>query len=202
MPAKRTREPRACLLCGAAFAALPCKIKLGQAKFCSQACSWAAQHRNRPEAIWERGERTPSGCLEWTGSRHTAGYGYISLGSKPVLVHRVAWELTNGAIPDGLFICHHCDNPPCYEPAHLFLGDSLANGQDMAQKGRTKLQKHPELAPRGEQHPLTTLTDEQVREIRRLRAEGMILKDLGARFGVHLSTIHLIVKGKHWGHVI
>lgn len=78
-------------------------------------------------------------CLEWQGHRRTKGHGQIRVagrGSKCESPHRVAYELWVGPIPEGMFVCHRCDNPPCCNPAHLFLGTALDNNLDMIQKGR------------------------------------------------------------------
>ena len=85
--------------------------------------------------------RKPSGCLEW---RTAGGYGSITVGDKKFSTHRLAWEFAHGPIPDGMHVCHHCDNPPCCETApsdaypegHLFLGTRFDNMRDMVAKGR------------------------------------------------------------------
>jgi hypothetical protein len=79
---------------------------------------------------------TVNGCIEWTGTRMRQGYGKIGIGTKVFLTHRIAWELANGPIPDGLLVCHACDNPPCCNVDHLFLGTVADNNADRDQKGR------------------------------------------------------------------
>lgn len=77
-------------------------------------------------------------CWPWTGCRMRSGYGQHSANGCRVLAHRRAWELTNGPIPAGKYVCHHCDNPSCCNPAHLFLGTQTDNMRDAAGKGRCK----------------------------------------------------------------
>jgi hypothetical protein len=92
---------------------------------------------------------TDKPCLVWTGSR-TGGYGMVGRGT---LLHRLVWEAANGPIPDGLLACHRCDNPPCYQLSHLFLGTVSDNARDSVSKGRWG------------NHQYFKLTSEQVREI-------------------------------------
>lgn len=144
-----------------------------------------------------RHAQEPGACWPWLGStRH--GYGNIGVGSRVdgsrrvVSAHRVAWELTHGPIPDGLWVLHRCDNPSCVRPTHLFLGTPQDNVDDMLAKGR-----HRALA--GEQHKSAKLTTSQVNEIRarysREKANG---KELAAEFGVSNVMIYRIVNQKSW----
>jgi len=87
-----------------------------------------------------------NGCWVWTASRHRFGYGLLVKEQSTTkkrgrhrTAHRLSWELHNGAIPKGLSVLHHCDNPPCVNPAHLFLGTQADNNRDMFAKGRNKI---------------------------------------------------------------
>ena len=77
------------------------------------------------------------GCIEWTGAANQYGYGRRQWKGRVVYVHRLAYEQAHGPIPPGLFVLHRCDNPPCYNPDHLFLGTQRDNLQDMSRKGRS-----------------------------------------------------------------
>jgi len=75
-------------------------------------------------------------CIEFVGAKNPQGYGCLGFNNKSYQAHRLAWELTNGPIPEGFVVCHRCDNPPCINPAHLFLGTQRENIIDMYAKGR------------------------------------------------------------------
>lgn len=81
------------------------------------------------------------GCWVWLGTRHGKGYGHVKSGGVVRKAHRVSWEMVHGPIPDGLLVCHRCDNPPCVRPDHLFLGTARDNTQDSISKGRTRRQR-------------------------------------------------------------
>ena len=138
-------------------------------------------------------------CWPWIGGSRTEwGYGLIrwrngsGRDKRPLLrAHRVAWELTNGPVPDGLFVCHHCDNPPCCNPAHHFLGTTQDNTADKVAKGRS-----PSLS--GEAHPQAKLTAADVVAIRQLAGDGASPLEIAERFGVARVTIYGIVHRRSW----
>lgn len=84
---------------------------------------------------------TDTGCWEYTGALDSKGYGAIGTGGRGVSdrTHRVSWRLHRGPIPPGMFVCHSCDNPPCCNPDHLFLGTIQDNNADREQKGRNRI---------------------------------------------------------------
>jgi hypothetical protein len=90
------------------------------------------------ERFWSK-VRKGDGCWEWVGSQDRQGYGEFVVSMGPRVrsrAHRVAWELTNGPIPDGLNACHRCDNPVCVRPDHIFIGTQRDNVRDAMAKGR------------------------------------------------------------------
>lgn len=145
----------------------------------------------------------PDGCWLWTGSISKAGYGVIGANGKGIYTHRFIYEHFKGTIPDGMFVCHTCDNPACCNPAHLWLGTHKENMRDMARKERAVYQRHPEKAPRGEQvTQFVKLTAQDVREIRRRNALGGVsYLDLAQQYGVDRTNIGCIVRRVSWKHI-
>ena len=111
------------------------------------------------------------GCWNWIAHKNPAGYGRITVNRKDYTAHRMSWILHKGAIPGGLFVCHHCDNPACCNPNHLFIGTNRDNRRDSVKKGRQHKPKYSDLyvatgkLQRGEDNPAAVLTEEKVREI-------------------------------------
>ena len=128
-----------------------------------------------------------NGCWEYTGFRNKQGYGRV----ENVLAHRVVYEALRGSA-NGLVVCHSCDNPPCCNPAHLFLGTRSDNSADKVAKGRV---------PRGSQLPQSKITETDVVEIRRRVAAGEPMRVVGAAFGIAQPTVSEIWNRKKWRHV-
>lgn len=127
------------------------------------------------------------------------GYGNFYVNSRPTGAHRVAYELAKGAIPPGMHVCHSCDNPPCVNPAHLWLGSARQNMQDCASKGRLPARNPLRQGARSTQ---AKLTDADIRVIRHdYRTRGLAQTAIAARFGVCQTRISSIVRGKSWAHV-
>ncbi len=150
------------------------------------------------ERFWQHVQKTDT-CWLWTAGKNHKGYGVIyHVDGKTRTAHRVSWELHLGPIPDGLLVCHHCDNPPCVRPDHLFLGTEKDNSQDAVSKGR----KGAPVLARGERHWNAKLTDTVVLEMRALYASGQYsMTELGAKFGVHKVTARNAIRGLKWTHV-
>ena len=157
------------------------------------------------ERLWARVDKAPGlgpegDCWEWRGYVHKQnGYGYLGRGAAGegmVSTNRAAWEVTNGDIPDGLWVLHTCDNRLCCNPDHLWLGTPKENTQDMIVKGRRR--KASQVA-RGEDVTLSKLTEEMVRA---MRAEPpMTFKELGAKYGVSPGTANKVILRQTWTHI-
>ena len=145
--------------------------------------------------FWEKvDKRGQNDCWEWQAGRTAAGYGVIGAARRDqiLLAHRISWELHYSPIPDGLHVLHHCDNPPCVNPHHLFLGTAADNAADRLGKGRQA---------RGEQAGNAKLTQEQVMNIRREFCQGSLVIELAQKYNISLSTIRDIRDRRTWTHL-
>lgn len=161
-------------------------------------------------------------CWNWTGRRNVKNYGMICHDGKDTRAHRVSYVIHNGPIPDGLFVCHRCDNPSCVNPTHLFLGNALANNRDSIQKGRSnhsglvKLtsERAKEIAGycisraatgaqhnAGEKHWHVKLTEAQAEEIIRELHLGKSPVALSGKYPVSRQQIFKISRRMRWKHL-
>lgn len=201
MPRQYTpRVARACKHCHGTFFVSPSVLRSrpGNGSYCSKACRYAAAHGARlparadPRSVvvrfWER-VRKSAGCWLWIGQR-AGDYGEMRVGERRERAHRISWQLAYGPIPDGLFVCHTCDNRRCVRPDHLFLGTPADNSRDMSYKGR---------AAHGERNPSAKLRAAEVVLIReKFALGGHTLASLGREFGVTPVAIRHIVHGRNW----
>lgn len=192
---------RVCPICGSAFRVDPSQIKYGRGIYCSVTCQGAGRRSGAEGRFWSRVDRSggPSACWPFMGCRDSQGYGKLVIAGTGWLAHRYASTLADGPIPEGIQVLHHCDNPPCCNPAHHFRGSNNDNVADREAKGRTST------SPRnvGSKHPLSKLTEVQVREMRERYQPGYGgYTRLAREYGVSPKTVGQIVKGKRWVHVM
>lgn len=159
------------------------------------------------DRFWDKVEMGGSDdCWEWKGARHpTQGYGFIYAGrlyqrnKHWVKAHRLSWEIAHRRqVPEGRCILHHCDNPPCVNPVHLYLGSRADNANDRAERKRGK-----EHRQRGEDNDNAKLTEKDVRsiieELRRLprRSQWTIARE----FGIGQAQVSRIMRRENWSHL-
>lgn len=135
-------------------------------------------------------------CWEWQGARTEKGYGRLSINNRDKRAHRVAWELTYGPIPQGLLVCHHCDNPSCINPNHLFIGTHQDNINDAIKKGFPNGWSSG--GQSGEKHPQAKLNIITVKKMRELHKKGMTERKLAKMFHIGRTQAHRVVARIHW----
>lgn len=160
--------------------------------FCSRSCSSKSRAQDGRRAITSRVEvGDKSHCWIWLGHKNNKGYGYVSVGGKLDVAHRHAWRAFCGGIPNGMHVLHHCDNPPCCNPDHLFLGTNADNVRDRIAKGRSA-------DVRGAKNGRAKLTEDDVRAIRMdSKSHGRVARE----YGVRPYTVQMIRQRKTWAHV-
>lgn len=147
--------------------------------------------------LWAKIQKAgPDDCWLWLAHRNPGGYGTIGSGGKHgtmLLAHRVAYEEAVGQIPPGLHVLHRCDNPPCCNPAHLWVGTDADNVADMQAKGRKRWKPSP-----GSKNGLAKLTEQQVLEIRAAPGPEVAI---AARYKIAKSNVSFIRLRKTWKHI-
>ncbi len=198
----RSSEPRNCAHCGRLFLATLKALRMGQGRFCTVRCAVRGTPRtSRPllDRFLDLADQSggPLACWPWKGSRNPQGYG--RMGDVPpkrtgAAAHRVAYRLFVEPIPEGLFVLHHCDNPWCVNPRHLFLGTQQQNVDDCRTKGRAHY-------ARGEKIALAKLTGSAIPMVRLAHAVGRLPREIAAHFGICESQVRNIVHGRAWKHI-
>lgn len=196
-------QTKLCQVCGAPYGRKWGLPQFLASKVCSRGCAVRLGHPNRKwptqeERFWAKVDKTPGHgpngeCWVWTAYRDGFGYGIFrpQRGLQNTAAHRASYEMNIGPI-DGHDVLHHCDNPSCIRPDHLFLGNDALNTADKVSKGRQRG------AP-GETNANAVLTEGKVRAIRRdTRSSRRVAED----YGVHASAIKSIRSGRTWRHVV
>jgi len=147
-------------------------------------------------------------CWLWTGALDERGRGRVWRNGSICIHHRAIWSILVGPIPKGALLCHHCDNPTCANPDHLYIGNSKTNVDDMMRRGRHWTARDPERAKavaagngsqnnwvKGERNPKAKLRQDQAIEIAN-SSDGN--RALAERYGVHITSIQRIRRGAAW----
>jgi hypothetical protein len=199
------------------------KYFYGRAK--SRCCTVKCRRKDRvpirplSERFWSKVRKTET-CWIWTGYCNPSGYGEIQRGRRgegAERASRISWEIHFGSIPEEMCVLHRCDNPPCVNPEHLFLGTRADNNHDMINKGRRNIplsslrrgdnhphRLHPENVARGEQTYHAKLTADNVRYIRNILSGPYIFgqsAQLSRTFNVSKSVITAVMKRHTWKHI-
>lgn len=146
--------------------------------------------QERRDKFWAKvGKLGAEDCWEWSGRLTALGYGNFQAGGFLFRAHRLAWMLTNGPIPADIHVCHSCDNPPCCNPAHLWLGTNAENFADRDRKERM---------PHGTRCHTNKITPEQAKEIILSDEKDVVL---AKRYGLHPTHIGRMKKRERWTHL-
>jgi hypothetical protein len=158
----------------------------GKPMFCIRGHMMHRVGRTKPieERFWSFVDKgSDDECWNWKGAKKDGGYGVIGLGKRLIRAPRLSYAMEYGEIPEGKFVCHHCDNPSCVNPRHLFLGTNQDNMNDMCDKGNSRKK----------------LTLDDAKRIKQLIFENKYSQvEIANMFNVSNSAICLIAKGKNW----
>lgn len=164
-------------------------------RYCSQACTGKAAtalNESRRPTVRQKFEANfdkTDGCWNWKGTIEGYGYGVLDHNFKRYRGHVLALEFDGRPVPKGMVACHHCDNPRCVRPSHLYVGTVQDNANDAVARDRIS---------KGSAHPIAKLTEDDVRA---MRALDLPFAEIARRFGVSRPTAARAIKGVTWGHV-
>ncbi len=190
------KQQSICLNCNKEFFFFP---SMRPGTFCDKKCEII--YRKNPQTRLETSKnyffshviKNKNKCWEWTGPLRK-GYGAMAYFRRSIGAHKFSWLISNGNIPEGLFVLHKCDTPTCTNPSHLWLGTPKENMEDMIQKKRDKKLKGTEIKN-------SKLTEDKVQEIKRMLREEKTPQEIVNHFNISLSSIYDIKDGRTWKHV-
>lgn len=134
-------------------------------------------------------------CWEWVGHKNKQGYGSLTVYNETYRATHISYINFKGPIPEGMIICHSCDNPSCVNPEHLWAGTYKDNSQDRDVKKRNQ-------DTRGEKNPLSRLKEEDILEIRRMSKNGWLGTEIAHFYQMHPNHIRDIILKKSWKHIL
>jgi hypothetical protein len=132
-------------------------------------------------------------CLIFIGSRNYKGYGRMHNRNEQFM-HRFSWFIHNGPIPKGMHVLHHCDNPPCCNPKHLWIGTNKDNSDDKFRKNRFRIVS-------GENHPSSKISEEQAQKVAAMITDGKTSHEISLELGIARHNIYGIKSKKIWKHL-
>ncbi len=186
--------PKECTQCSKQFLTSKSIINWTGAKFCSLSCSISNRNSKLvvcPQKLfWSNVDKLKEDeCWIYKKCISTHGYARMQIKGKFIFAHRFSYELHHGKIPEGMFVCHKCDNPPCVNPGHFFLGGNMENSLDKVSKNRQS---------KGESHGMHVLNESDVIQIKKMLKQGMTGYQIAKIFDVHHQTIYSIKSGCNW----
>lgn len=193
---------RNCLFCNILFSRKYSLEKFKNMRFCSHSCWTTFRNLNKPKIIKNPHNifieniifpENKNECWIYKIKGHW-NYGSVNFNCKNILAHRFSYEKYIGLIPEGMFVCHKCDNPSCVNPEHLFLGNADINNKDRVKKGRSN-------SARGSKCGSSKLKEEDVLEIRRMCEIKIPHKIIGEKYKIHPEHVGLIKRRKRWAHL-
>jgi hypothetical protein len=165
------------------------------AKYCSMRCLGMSNHVDINMRFWSKVNRRDSKeCWNWKATLNKYDYGQIKYSGKLILSHRLVWILIHGEIPENMCVLHHCDNPSCCNPSHLYLGTHQDNMRDRSSRGRTS--RHT-----GESNGRAKLTRNTVMKIRDQIKNGLSYGAVAKMFKISNATIGHIARYETWRNI-